>query len=217
MKHGVISEPWWDDRPTLLIGGGPSLRGLDLSKIKEHGRVVLINDAARFIQGDVLFTADSRWIQSRKELMGDWPGWIGWKGEEIIFTVSRFHRLQNLKTASRITYLERAYPANFSLSTKLDQLTVGGNSGFAALNLAFLKRSKTVYLLGFDLAPGPHANWHDGYKDQNRLSNHGYYKGWNLSFTKVASQLKGRVQVINLNQDSAVRCFEMGRYADLGL
>lgn len=210
-----IGEPWWDDRPAILLGGGDSLRGYDLSNLREKGRVILINDAVKFTTGDVLFSADSNWIATRRDGHEGWPGYRTWEGEEIILALNRILERPTGENRTRTTYPERVYHAGMSHNPS--QVAAGGNSGFCCLNATVLKKAKLVYLLGFDMAPGSHRHWHNGYLGQKRSPNKHYYSGWAKNFDNVARWLNERTKVINLSHESTITAFEKGRYEDLGL
>lgn len=85
----------------------------------------------------------------------------------------------------------------------------GGNSGFAALNLADILGAETVYLLGFDMRGenGRTANFHDGYAEKP-ASDAVYYR-FLEAFRWAASQVRAKVVVLEVEPgDSRLDCFE---------
>jgi len=91
----------------------------------------------------------------------------------------------------------------------------GENSGYAALNLAVCLGASPIYLLGFDgrLAPDGRAHHHAEYPDPTTQTVLDKFVGY---FNQAAPILAGRgVRVVNLNPDSAIRCFEFGNIDDI--
>lgn len=205
-----VAPPWWDDRPTFLVGGGDSLKGADLTNLRQHGRVVLLNSAARFAPGDLIFSADSNWIfQKGKDIIESFQG-----TEDTHLVVHRHDEdtLGPSKTPYR--FIQKLFQDG--MSTDPRAISTGGNTGFAALNLCLLKRAKLVYLLGYDMAPGGHRHWHDDYLREGRRYNEDYYSGWANNIANQAKSLRS-IRIINLNPRSHVRCFEFGDPSHFGL
>src|SRR5437867_3413931 len=72
-NFGTVCAPSWDE--AFLIGGGPSLRGFDLNRLR--GRTVIaINDALFHIpfQPTAIFSADSSWIHRCREEIEKFKG-----------------------------------------------------------------------------------------------------------------------------------------------
>lgn len=82
----------------------------------------------------------------------------------------------------------------------------GGNSGYGALNLAYLKGSRRIILLGYDFCHSA-THWHEGYAWQGK-SNDSMYRKWATQFIRALPQLhKHGVQVLNASPDSAITAF----------
>ena len=66
-----------------------------------------------------------------------------------------------------------------------------------------------VYLLGYDCSKGPagEKNYHDGYPSGGNPDALNIFK-W--AFEAGAALLNGRPRIVNLNPDSALKCFEFG-------
>ena len=92
------------------------------------------------------------------------------------------------------------------LSESPEVIHYGSNSGFQALNLAYLLGANKIILLGYDMkiAKSGKAHWFGDHPDKVRSN----YPSWWSRFSVVADQLKGKVQIINCNPDSALQCFE---------
>lgn len=140
----VKVNPEWQGEDVFLIGGGPSLKGVDLNKFLDEYKVIGVNDGYLFECADACFFGDQAWYCHHKEALH--------KLEMPIYSTSsviddKIHHL-DLKPAG--------------MSEKKN--TVGWNScsGWAALNLALHLGAKRVFLLGYDMQIGKDGstNWH---------------------------------------------------------
>lgn len=100
------------------------------------------------------------------------------------------------------TYLgrDRATPG---LSDDPGALAIHGTSGFAALNVAYLRRAKRIILLGFDLTPGRCHDAHDCGAEQISA-----YRRWAQMFDQALPQLRrAAIHVFNGSRASAITAF----------
>lgn len=217
----ILRADVWRGQRCFILGGGDSLAGFDFSRLKGE-RVIAINRAfekAPF--ADILFAFDSRfyWWTVRGELPPDKNGLGG--GQEA---ARKFAAFEGLKVWLDLTG-GKALPGVAFLSSRgtdgvpgelRDGIYDGGNSGYAALNLAIALGANPIYLLGFDMhgdGAGHQAWFHGGYP-----TNQGdrVYQGFASHFEKIAPALDARgIKVVNLNPGSSLRCFEFGRFEDL--
>lgn len=89
----------------------------------------------------------------------------------------------------------------------VDCVHFGGNSGYQAINLAFLWGAKRIVLLGFDAKP---VNGKDHWFGQHPkgLKQQQPYSLWLDRFPHLARDLVAQgVEVINCSMDSAIDCF----------
>ncbi len=167
---------WW------IIGGGPSRERFDLSRIQPGETVLAVNDAIKFYpEASAIFSLDNRWIKKNKSF---------------------------LRNATIPVYLAiplETWPECFVDGAHLYQwvhqdglsdnplgLCVGGNSGYAAINLAYLKGAKEIHLVGFDLDPA----------DEEQ------YIYWARAFNTMVPQLNAKgITVLNHNPDSFITAF----------
>lgn len=97
-----------------------------------------------------------------------------------------------------------------AISYKWPVLGTGGNSGFQAVNLAYLLGYTRIILLGYDMQlTGGQTHWHGDHDFEgatNPVKN--TFKGWIPAFNKVAQELKSvGVEVINASRKTALECF----------
>jgi hypothetical protein len=90
----------------------------------------------------------------------------------------------------------------------LDCVHFGGNSGYQAINLAYLWGAKRIVLLGFDCKDvDDKAHWFGQHPEG--LTQIQPYQLWLNHFPAIAKDLAARgVEVINCYMDSAIQCFK---------
>jgi len=201
----VLEDGEWKGQRCFVIGGGPSLKDFDFSKLK--GELIIgVNRAYEKIDCTIMFSMDNRYYQwiTRGELKGKArEKFIDFKGYKVWLSASRHEYPKD------VYQLGWVGGEGFSWSLK-NGLGGGSNSGFGALNLAVCLGANPIYLLGYDMRGqnGKQAWWHEGYPQ--RQPNEVYAK-FIERFSKIAPELKQRgIKVINLNTNSSLKCFEFG-------
>ena len=184
MSYGSVSpSPRWGE--VWIIARGPSVRQFDLSRLRNK-QVLGVNTFVLCLETPAaICSADWRWIGSHRNLLGKYEG-------ERYLAVS----LETHPEAAGIpgaVYLQRSYDSG--LSDDAGALCLGGNSGYAAINLAVLKGATDIHLVGFDMRP------EDGEKFQQ----------WAPLFRSMRPQLaRLGVRVTNHNPQSAIDAFPFG-------
>jgi hypothetical protein len=85
----------------------------------------------------------------------------------------------------------------------------GANSGYQAMNLAYLFGAKKMILLGFDCKRGPNNESHHHGDHPGGLNKSMPLHTWIKNFRKLAEDLREEnVAVINATRESALECFE---------
>jgi hypothetical protein len=180
----------WRQEPVFILGGGPSVNGLDLTQLEGH-KVIAINSAWRtYKAADVLFYADGRWWREYgKNSSGEFSG-------QVVTTASE--RPRNAITRKKVS--PRLGLANNPGELALDKSSVSG-----AINEAVHRGSDLIVLLGVDGKLGEGGKRH----------HHGEKYMWELvpkcfdqhavEFKALAPSLEAcRVRVINANPDSKI-------------
>ena len=194
----------WEGQRCFILGGGPSLKGFDFSLLRDE-RTIGINRAFEYIDCDIMFSMDSRffaWVKSGK---------LGPEAQE------RFETFQGLKVGLRINPAAEAHEGvsyvpvlgEDGISSNISAgIYHGGNSGYAALNLAVALGANPIYLLGFDMhgdEKGRQAWFHEGYPENQ--GDH-VYKDFRKHFENIAPAIAERgTRVVNLTPGSALKCF----------
>lgn len=172
-----------------LVGGGPSLRGFDWSRL-EGKRVIAINRAFQVIPwAEIVYFSDSQF-------------WLWFKNELVLHGGRKI-------TVAKIDHpaVER-YKADGpkGLATKPGRLRTGNSSGYAAINLAVHMGARRIVLLGYDMEfakSGTH--WHDGYPVATRKKSLGLMLPYFETLVEPLQELD--IAVVNANLHSKITCF----------
>jgi hypothetical protein len=198
----------WSSSPCLIVGGGPSLRGFDLwgrvTQWATHSRgwTIAVNRAAEVVGADLWLAIDRTF----------------WKGQPTSRKPPRVWVDTGDKNPGVDVALPCAAPpgtpnrhAALAWGRTLEEgVGCGGNSGFAALNLADILGADPIYLLGFDLKGenGVTANWHSGYS-HTKPANESIYDRYLEAFRWAATKVRSRVVVLEVQPgDSRLDCWE---------
>lgn len=202
----------WIGKRCFIIGGGPSLIGFDFKQL-DGELTIAVNRAFEYLDPSILFFMDNE-TYYQDVLNGTF-------GDEA---ADKFMTSQCMKISLNIygvDYGHGVYSIPLSKTMHLtsdikEGLYHGGNSGFAALNLAIVLGAKKIYLLGFDMkgdGSGKQVHFHSGYRQKQSDK---VYKVFNRSFVDASPRIRALgVDVINLNPDSDLKCFEFGRFKDI--
>ena len=171
----------------IILASGPSLTQQDVDLIRGKGTVIAINrtiDLAPW--ADILYACDSTWWQRYNP--------EGFKGKKYSITCSGYGCMK----------LEYAHLPGLGK----DKIHSANNSGYQALNLAYLLGAKEIILLGYDMqATNGKKHFHDDYPEP--MSNAKCLDKWAQHFPAIARDLKSEgVRVINCTRKTALTCFE---------
>ena len=203
----MLRDGMWSGSPCLIVGGGPSLAKWPGWTRRAHafpGRRLTVNRAEEFVDGDLWLGVDSVfWRKSAAPRAdGDPPRvWIdtGDKKPDVDLILPC--------AAKGVPNPHSALAWGRSLE---EGVGCGGNSGFAALNLADILGADPIYLLGFDLKGenGKTANWHEGYA-HTKPANESLYDRYLEAFRWAAGKVRSRVVVLEVEKgDSRLDCWE---------
>ena len=134
--RGPIVARAWPGSTVVCIGGGPSLTKQDVDHCRGKAKTIAINDAYRLAPwAEVLFAADTRWWRWHNGV----PGFEGVK-----MTTHEVDRDFRDVHCLRMGHVH-------GLSKNPGILNAGGNSGYQAINLAYLLGAARILLLGYDM------------------------------------------------------------------
>jgi len=180
----IGSQPW--SANVWVVAGGPSARSFDVTRMAKDN-IILVNDAYKLLTEHQLNTwrvalcsVDPDWIQGHRRMLARHLG-------EVYVAVDGYPECDGI---AGVVYLNRRH--EYGLSDDPTHLCTGGNSGYAAVNLAYLKGARTIRMVGFDMDPI------DGDK----------FVEWAPLFKTMLPQLRKKdVRVVNHNRESFITAF----------
>lgn len=191
----------WPDSTIFILGGGPSIKKLDLIKIQNRWPVIACNLAfLDFPWTDVMYFGDCKvhtWIS--KEDKGRYAEQFdSYKGLKVSCC-------PDTRDDSKIHTLFRVLKG-----IKLDRRTIGWNmnTGGSAINLAYHFGAKRVVLLGFDMHQvDGKSNFHDYNIIKDKRPNEVYHKF--LRYFKFIAEDADKLglEIINATEGSSLTLF----------
>jgi hypothetical protein len=187
----VRVEPIWTGETVYIIGGGPSLIGFDWNRLIGKKTIAINKAILSYPKADVLYWTDSRVY--------------GWYKKEIdSFKGLKYSIRNHASYPADINILRKSN--KFGLEEAKDALCHGNNSGYAAINLAYLLGVKRIVLLGYDMHnDGKRSHYHEGYPVPATGDNI-YRDQFVPGFEILADLLKQKkVEVYNASTTSSLR------------
>jgi len=194
----------WDT--VVCCGGGPSFSEEQAAQIiaaQAAGRcrvIVTNNGWQRVPSAEVLYAHDGTWFRVYIDaLRAGFPGEL-WTQD---LSAAKKYGLQGIRSLNR---------AGLTASPKT--LHVGGNSGYGAINLAYLFGARRILLVGFDMQrTGGASHWHGDHVKP--LSTGQPFSRWLEKFPQLARDLAAAgVATINCSTDTALMCFPRASLED---
>jgi len=200
----------WTESVVYIIGGGPSVKEqLHLIEKLKGKRVIAVNDA--YILGDwipICFFGDAGWLKYHDV-------------EEVIYKKDGITRhgirsfpgmIVGFNQNKPRSYLYRIERKSDGFSTDPRFLAWNGNSGSAAINLAYLLGAKKIVLIGFDMQLGVdgNSNWHQNLKDN---PNANCYTIYMKRMKKIDIEMKEKgvkIDIVNCSPRTQLNIFRAG-------
>lgn len=189
---------WWPGLTVACVAPGPGVTAEDVARIRGVWPVVSVNDAIQLAPwADVAYSSDLKWWARVEGL----PAFAGIR-YGLVANPNRAARTSGYEAWPAVRLLWNAGPHGLSLNPLA--LRHGHNSGYAAVNLAFLAGARRILLLGYSMGnsrDGRGYFW-GGKTDASK------YEKYLRAFETLAPELDGRaVEVVNLTEGSALRAF----------
>ena len=185
-----------DWNTAIIVASGPSLTQEDCDKLKDTGwKIIAVNNSwERVPFADVLFACDVSWWNVHKDKVK-----AEFKGE--CWSTSR--RAKEIHNTNYVIGED-----NPGLNTT-GRVNLGGNSGYQAINLAYMFGAKTILMLGLDCKPAEDGKAHWFGQHGVGLSQKQNYGRWKEAFPRLARDLKRyNIQAYNLSRETALSCFD---------
>lgn len=205
-----LNDGDWRGYRCFILGGGPSLIGFDFARLIGEKTIATnrMFESAPF--ADILFSMDQRfyrWVNTNA---------LGATTRERFATFSGIKLwldTMNLRYDSSIYYVRGLHAQRFPPSLKTG-VWHGANSGYGALQVAMALGASPIYLLGYDMkhADG-RSHSHSGYPIPQRPHQVDHFRRPFEAQAPLITQ--SGIRVVNLNPDSALRCFEFSTFAEV--
>lgn len=192
----------WKGYEVAIIASGPSLTAEDCARVgewreanKAARRCIVINSTYRLAMfADVLYACDFYWWEKYWEQICA-SGFAGQLWTQDQRAKNRYE--VNLIVSQR----------NKGLSRRKDTIHQGGNSGFQAINFAYLAGAFRIILLGFDMQMTGGKKHHFGNHPEG-LNKNLPFKMWIPEMEVLAADLKREaIEVVNATRETALTCF----------
>ena len=187
-------------KTTGIIASGPSVTVADVVTLKALcDEVGTINKSYRsLMSAQWLYTNDPDWLadEADGEILRWFDGTVycGYWGD------------WNLPSFVNREY--RAVKHSKPLLTQPGRLAWGGNSGYAAINLAYHLGARRVILLGYD-QKGAHYTAHHHAPHPDHIKKPFNWPMWHGEFAKLAKVAPDfGLEIINATRDTALTCFK---------
>jgi hypothetical protein len=179
----------WSGHDAVVIATGPSLTQEDVNYVEGKAKVVIVNDAYKIAPfADCLFAADKKWWEWHNGV----PGFEGqkWTSDE------------QMAKKYNLCFIRKSNGKGFS--RRQDTLHTGGNSGYQALNLAYLFGANRLIMLGFDhkISSDGKSHFFGDHPDEVRSR----YSYWRRFWEDLAAQ-KPPHKIINCTRDTTLDMF----------
>ena len=186
------------DRIISIVGGGCSVRAVDLLKIP--GTIIAINDSAIHLPTcDIVVSMDRLWTEYRLPEL------------RKMMKPSHIRRSALKKIPDKWPWLH-SFECDHTSSEFSDQRGVlnGTNSGLCGFNLAYQMRPQQILLFGFDMKRGSNGAvyWHPNYPWRpHGGTTSGKYAEWSRQFKSAAKICAAAGIDVAVVGDSAIEGF----------
>ena len=195
----------WPGGECFILGGGPSLKDVDMSRLKGR-RVIAVNNAFKLADWiDVMFFGDPRWLKNQ----GIKLGILNFAGLKV---TTREEHLDK----PWIRVVKRRVQPTGGVSRDPGILVWNISSGACAIGLAYHFGVKRIVLLGFDMRKvDGKTNWHDDYAVPKKFQFNPYSR-FMKPFEGIAKDLKRlNVECLNATPGSALDVFPIVELEDV--
>jgi hypothetical protein len=181
---------------TLVVATGPSLKQEQIDYAKDKVNLVIaVNNAYELIpEADILYSSDARWFNHYKA--------EDFKGKKLCVRETKY-----------ATKIEGRGGVGFSKG----YVTFGGNSGFAAINLALNMGAKEIYLLGFDMGiPEGKERHYFGSHPTEAMDLESPYTRWLEVFNASALTVRDfNATIYNCTEGGFLECFPKHKITEI--
>lgn len=210
----------WEGETVVCIAGGPYLSETDLALVEGRFPAIAVNDAYLVAPwADVVYFADHRWWKWHTDGIAKRFAWANFSKEEqrAAFAAFKGQKCTIENTGMMISDPEVFMLHNLGsegLCEKPNGLHTGSNSGYQAMNIAYLAGAKRILMLAYDMRfAGRSTHAHDGHPHKHPED---VYSGYARNFKTMLPQLtRAGVEVINCTPGSRIDAFPIRSLASI--
>ena len=182
--------PIFKNKTVFIVGGGSSLTGFDFNKLKGKSIIVINKGFMTIPFAQVLYFSDYRFYIWYKDVITSFKG--------LIYTIA------NKVLDEKITILKNTGKKGFDPINGC--VRHGGNSGYAAINLAYHLGAKEIVLMGYDMGSiNGSTHFHDGYKSKQ---NDSVYNRFKEPYSALKNEIaKAGITIYNVSLKSQLDVF----------
>jgi hypothetical protein len=182
----------------FLLAPGPSLTAEDAARVHGRGLVITVNDAWRLAPwADALYASDHPWWRHYR-------GVPDFAGEKHSIGASRLGAA-GVAGCAGIRVWKNC--GTLGLEQQPGGLRTGGNSGYAALNMAVQLGARRIVLLGYNMGPR-NGRTHFFGDHPSGLNNRSPYASFVRAYDSIVAPLAAAgVTVVNATPDTRLTCF----------
>jgi hypothetical protein len=185
----------WPGATVVCLASGPSLTHEDACYVRGKARVITVNSSWQMAPwADAHYSNDHDWFESqlgvmRRECLGElWCGHPTWRNPRV----------------RSIPFDKRAR----GIVTTPGRIAWGGNSGYAALNLAWQFGASKIVMLGYDQTDVNGEHWHGSHAPSIWKAFN--WPMWRERFAEAAVDfVRLGVEVVNCTRHTTLTCFPL--------
>lgn len=199
----ALTPPPYSERTETFVcmATGPSLTQEQVDYLKDKPvKLMAINDSYKMnLDADYHYACDTRWWNLHGKEVKD-----TYKGQSW----TQCHKSAELFNIELISGVHKS-------GLGRDIIHFGSNSGYQAINLAWLLGAKRIILIGYDMQKtGGKAHWFGEHPPSIKTNTN--YTSFVPKFTSLAKDLENeKIEVINCSIDTALQCFKRANLEDV--
>lgn len=182
----------WRGQTVTVIATGPSLTKDDAQEAVRESRVIAVNNAVQWAPGAAaLYACDYDWWRHNAFAWRDFGG-------------LKFTWCNEAARAFGLIHV----PSEQGPGLGRESIRTGKNSGYQAINLAYLLGAARILLLGFDMQPtGGRLHCHADHRHTHNPTE-SLFRQWRALMSPLADDLASEgVEVINCTRQTALTQF----------
>jgi len=200
----------------ICIAAGPSLMRRDVAMCERAGLPIMVVNGAFMFAESIVVNGAFRFAESPEyHYAGDTRWWLRNYDQAQLWSQKFSIRADKYDQGfPGVRQMDRGTTEGFS--TTWPVISTGKNSGYAAINLAYLLGFRRLILLGYDMkfTSDGKKHCHPDHPDSNPSED--TVDEWLRIFHKMAPEMKELgLDILNATRDTALECFPLVRLEEV--